>query len=95
MVTYNSLFHIVKNKIVRKPVLPDCRKCVNYIPYKNGLGFSLSEILDTCTQFEKSVKNVNVNVNFKYESIGKCRADESKCGQLGKLFVSKENEKNK
>ena len=91
MVTYNSLFHVVKNKIVRKPVLPDCRKCVNYIPYKNGPGFSLSEILDTCTQFTR----ISNNVNFKYESIGKCREDETKCGQLGKLFVSKENEKNK
>lgn len=89
MVTYNSLFHVVKNKLVMKPVFPDCRKCVNYLPYKNGLGLSISEILDTCTKFKRS--DNNLNVNFEYESIGKCRADESKCGQQAKLFVSKEH----
>lgn len=86
MVTYNSFFHIVKNKIIRKPVLPDCRKCVNYVPYRKENSIALSEVLDTCTKFVRT----DNNVNFKYESIGKCRQDETKCGELGKLFVSKQ-----
>jgi len=89
MKSYSLFFQVIKNKIERKPVLPDCRKCVNYVPYKNGLGLSLSEILDTCKKFERS--DNNPNVNLKYESIGKCRENETKCGQLGKLFVSKEH----
>ena len=78
MTPYNSLFRVVKNQ-----VLPDCRKCVNYIPYKETNINVLSEILDTCSKFVRS----DGNLNLKYDSIGKCREDETKCGQLGKLFV--------
>lgn len=83
MSTYISLFHVVKNKIVRKSVLPDCRKCVNYVPYKKNNSIALSEILDTCSKFVRS----DNNVIFRHDSIGKCRGDEAKCGENGKLFI--------
>uniref|UniRef100_A0A6C0I826 Uncharacterized protein n=1 Tax=viral metagenome TaxID=1070528 RepID=A0A6C0I826_9ZZZZ len=88
MSTYNSFFHVLKDKIVKNTiakntVLPDCRKCVNYVPYKNNNTIALSEILDTCSKFVRS----DNNVNFEKESIGKCREDETKCGQNGKLFI--------
>lgn len=72
---YNQIYHIVKNQIVKRPVLPDCRQCVNYIPYSKNSVPAISEVLDKCSKFQ--------------ESIGLSRTDETKCGNIGQQFIKK------
>jgi hypothetical protein len=78
--TENTVKPIIKNIN-----FPACKNCVYFKP-ENHLEFT--SVLNSCEKFgEKDI----ITDKIKYDFVGMCRSNESKCGMDGKYFEEEKN----